>query len=159
MQPILEQRTLNAPIQRVWDVVTDLEDAAAKRSTVTDVERLTEGEFGVGTRWRETRQGPMDITIEPEVTNCQPPETFSVRFDSAAGMLNLTYRLEPRGERSTHVTMSMDSGESSGVVDSVRRAASVVGTPAVAKLMRQDLEDLAAIVEPPLNPDAPDDVP
>ena len=55
MQKIGIARHVDAPVQRVWDLATDLERAPTTLSGVTRVEVLTDGPFAVGTRWRETR--------------------------------------------------------------------------------------------------------
>lgn len=49
-----ESHYFEAPVEIVWDLATDL----STWSELTDVEvdALTTDDFGVGTRWRETRK-------------------------------------------------------------------------------------------------------
>ena len=47
---------IRAPLTRVFDRFTDLDRAPQHVSGILALERLTEGPFGTGTRWRETRR-------------------------------------------------------------------------------------------------------
>lgn len=47
--------TISAPRERVWRVLTDLDNAPTLIPSITSVERLTDGPYAAGTRWRETR--------------------------------------------------------------------------------------------------------
>jgi hypothetical protein len=60
---------INAPLTRVFDRFTDLDHANRYVTGIVAIERFTEGEFGVGMRWRETRRmlGHID-SAEMEVT-------------------------------------------------------------------------------------------
>jgi len=57
-------RVIPAPLDRVWEVFTDLARRPAWLSDVESVEVLTPGPFGAGTRWRETRVGPDGPAVE-----------------------------------------------------------------------------------------------
>ena len=49
-------KDVDAPIDTVWAIITDLERSPEIIDAISDVERLDSGrDFGVGTRWRETR--------------------------------------------------------------------------------------------------------
>ena len=50
------ERLVRAPADRVSAVLTDIAHADQTLSGVTQVEPLTEGPYGVGTKWRETRR-------------------------------------------------------------------------------------------------------
>jgi hypothetical protein len=47
---------IDAPLPRVFDRFTDLDHAARHVSSIVAIEPLTDGSFGVGARWRETRR-------------------------------------------------------------------------------------------------------
>jgi hypothetical protein len=49
-------RRISAPTERIWSVITDLDAAPDQLSGVESIERISGPEFGVGTRWRETRR-------------------------------------------------------------------------------------------------------
>jgi len=58
-----------APIQRVFEVFTDIEHNAARVSNIRNIELLTVGGVRLGARWLETREvlGRAD-TAEMEIT-------------------------------------------------------------------------------------------
>ena len=45
-----------APVERVFEVFTDLEHSAERVSNIQEIEVLTTGGFELGTRWLETRE-------------------------------------------------------------------------------------------------------
>jgi uncharacterized membrane protein len=47
---------IQAPLRRVFDLFTDVEHASHCVSCIKRIEMLTTDRFGVGTRWRETRE-------------------------------------------------------------------------------------------------------
>ena len=66
--------TLSAPPEQVWDVITDVAHANDVLRSVSETELLTEGEYDVGTSWRERRtlfghHGPEEM----QVVESQPP--------------------------------------------------------------------------------------
>ena len=50
------ERSFPHPPDRVFAALTDLARGAEWRPGFLGIERLTEGDFGVGTEWRETRK-------------------------------------------------------------------------------------------------------
>jgi uncharacterized protein YndB with AHSA1/START domain len=55
MAAITAERTINAPREAVFAQFTDLEHAPQRISGIDELEILTDGPVGVGTRFRETR--------------------------------------------------------------------------------------------------------
>ena len=55
MASITVEKHINAPIERVYDVMTDLERWPDTIEAITRIEKLTEGPVGNGTRFKETR--------------------------------------------------------------------------------------------------------
>src|SRR5690606_20498281 len=49
-------RRVAAPPEAVWEVLTDLDQAARRLTQVTDLHVISDGPYAVGTRWRETRR-------------------------------------------------------------------------------------------------------
>jgi carbon monoxide dehydrogenase subunit G len=47
---------IQAPPEKVWSVITDIPGSAATLSGVESVQLLTDGPYGEGTRWKETRK-------------------------------------------------------------------------------------------------------
>jgi uncharacterized protein YndB with AHSA1/START domain len=66
------ERVIAAPVQHVWAVMTDVERYVERFVNTDAAELLTEGPFGVGTRWRETRTVyGQSATVENCVTECE----------------------------------------------------------------------------------------
>lgn len=75
MPKFKESYYFEAPVEIVWDLSTDL----STWSELTDVkvDALTVEEFGVGTRWRETRKMMgRDSAQEWEITKIDAPTTY-----------------------------------------------------------------------------------
>ena len=81
----IEERVVAAP-HAVFSVATDLENVGRWMPNFVRVERLTDGRFGVGTRWRETRKMfGAEATEEFEVTRCDPPRRVELFVDGRKG--------------------------------------------------------------------------
>lgn len=67
-------KVVHAPIDRVFEIITDLEGSAETIRGIEEAEVLTDGPIGVGTRWRETRvMFGKRATEEMEITAFEPP--------------------------------------------------------------------------------------
>lgn len=77
-------RTINAPVDAVFETVSDISQYTKAVPDIVRVEFLTEQKTGVGTRFRETRKmGKREATTELEVTEYVRNER--VRMVSDAG--------------------------------------------------------------------------
>ena len=70
MAKIAVSHRYDAPISRVFEVYCDIEHCDQNISAITKVEPLTDGPFGVGYRWRETR-----LMFKKEATDPSKKET------------------------------------------------------------------------------------
>ena len=104
MATIIVSTFVSAPIESVFNIYTDLENIAERVSAITKLEILTEGPFGKGTRWRETRVVMKKAaTEEMTVTSLDPPNGYTVESRSH-GMLyetHFTFKPESDGTRVT----------------------------------------------------------
>ena len=72
-----------APLDHVFAVFTDLEKTAERVPGITSLEVLSEGPFGEGTRWRETRlMFKKEAQEEMWVTGFDPPHSYNVEAES-----------------------------------------------------------------------------
>lgn len=55
MGTLVIEKHINAPVERVYAVMTDLERWPENIEAITKIEKLTEGPVGNGTRFKETR--------------------------------------------------------------------------------------------------------
>jgi len=83
MSTLTVSTTVAAPRERVFEDFTELEKAAERIPDITNLEILSEGPFGKGTRWRETRVFmKKEATEEMEVTGFDPPNSYTVEASS-----------------------------------------------------------------------------
>ena len=73
-------RHVNAPADKVWAVISDVPGSAATLSGIDAIQMLSDGPFGEGTRWKETRtmMGRSE-TVEMWVSQADPPRGTTVK--------------------------------------------------------------------------------
>ena len=71
---------INAAPEKVWAVISDIPGSAATLSGVDAVQMLSDGPYGEGTRWKETRtmMGRQE-TVEMWVSQADPPRSTTVK--------------------------------------------------------------------------------
>lgn len=141
-------RTINAPLEAVWQVATDLADMPETMSAITGVEILEGGgAFAVGTRWRETRMMMRrEATEEMEVTRLEHHRSYTVEADNHGVHYISTFTFTPVGDDRTEVAMSF-TGQPSGPQNVIQRTLGRLGLRVVRKSLEQDLADLARAAE------------
>ena len=88
-----------APQERVFEVYTELEHAVERIPDITKLELLSEGPFGEGTRWRETRvMMKKEATEEMWVTGFKPPHSYTVEAESHGVHYDTLFEFEPDGD-------------------------------------------------------------
>jgi uncharacterized protein YndB with AHSA1/START domain len=96
--------TIAAPPERVYEALTDLDDAKRWMKGLKSIEKLTQGPFGPGTKWRETRKFMGHQASEVfEVIAAEPSQRLEIFCDgksgtSKRGHYRFTYVLKPDGE-------------------------------------------------------------
>lgn len=145
---VVVERRIAAGQGPVWESLTDLRGMAQVLGSVTHVEVLTAGVFGVGTRWRETRRMfGKEATEEMWVTACEPPERYVVEAESHGTHYISEWRLLADGPTATTVRMTFTGVASGGVTGLLAKVLGGVGARAVGKAVAKDLEDVAVAVE------------
>lgn len=141
-------REIAASPHRVWALITDLDDAPQLLSGVVQVERLGGPDFGIGTRWRETRvMFEREATEEMEVTAVDAGRRYEVTADAGSTSYRTVMSVEPLGNDRCRLSMSF-AAESSSVTGKL--AAATIGRlfqKSTRKMCEQDLEDIAATAE------------
>ena len=145
---VVERRVAASP-GRVWEAITDLRDMPRVLSGVERVEVLTEGGFGVGTRWRETRRMlGKQATEEMTVTECEPPDRYVTVADSHGMHYVSELTLKGDGEGATTLRMAFSASPAPGRTPGfVARLLARFGAKAVAKALAKDLSEIANAVE------------
>ena len=92
--------TINAPIGKVFDVFSDLHTADQRIEEIVNIEVLTDGPIGVGTRFRETRiMFGRESTEEMEITRFEPNKGYCVEADSCGAHFQTEFRFRENGDR------------------------------------------------------------
>ena len=140
---------VNAPLDTVWKVVTDLDGAVDTLAGVTRIERLAGEGYAVGTKWRETRKMMgKEASEEMWVTEVEAPTRTVVKAHSNGMDYTSGFTLEPQAD-GTLLTMNF-----AGVSTSTSMATKILGAVfgrlglrVTKKMMAKDLDDFAAKAE------------
>lgn len=155
MQEIVVSRTIAASAQDIWDALTALDDVPAILRSVESVERLTEGEFGAGTRWRRTRTmlGRSE-SHEMRVIAAETPRHVLVESEFAGLGYQLHIDLAESGDHTesrprTSVRIRIREQPPQPDMTVVQRVFGTLGARATEETLAEDLADIAAAVERP----------
>ena len=117
-------------------------------SGVDSIERLSGPDFGVGTRWRETRtMFGREATEEMEVATVTPGRSYTVLAESRGTKYHSELRVEGAGAGASVLTMTF-AGEPQSFGAKLMGATIgrlFVGT--TRKLLAKDLDDVASAAE------------
>jgi hypothetical protein len=129
-------KLINAPQARVFELFTDLRNAAGRVKAITSLEVLTDGPIGRGTRFRETRtMFGRSMTETMEITAFDARRSYSV------------FTFTPEGQ-STRVEMSC-SIEARSFMAKLFKPLARFMTGQMRKCIDADLQDLQRIAESP----------
>ena len=105
---------INAPPERVWDVMTDVERWPEWTASIKQVNKLTDGPLAVGSKARIAQ--PKVPPVVWTVTSIEPGRFFEWENSSPAMKSVAEHLVEPAGE-GTRVTLSIEqSGPSTAVL-------------------------------------------
>ncbi len=136
-------RRIQAPQQRVWDIITDLEGSVDRIAAITKIEVLGGGPVGLGTQWRETREiFKRESTEEMEITEFEPPLRYVVEADSCGAHFRSELRCEPDGEDATLLSMSMVTTPTNLFAKMMKPLAKLA-MGSTKKMLLRDLDDIA----------------
>ncbi len=102
-------RSIQAPVETVFDAVAHIEKFSEAVDNITDVEFLTETHRGVGTRFRETRlMKGREATTELEVTEYIENESIRLVSDEGGTVWDTVFTTTPVDD-GTQLAMVMDA--------------------------------------------------
>ncbi len=144
----VEQQTSASP-DKVWSIITNLEEAPNTISGILSIERSDGGsEFGVGSRWRETRRMfGKESTETMEVTGISEGHSYTTEARSHGARYQSSMRVDPIQNDGSRITMTFGA-EPEGRI--ARLMAATLGRffeRATRKTLEQDLADIAATAE------------
>lgn len=137
---------IDAPVEQVFALFSDLERGGEHIRGIDTVEILTDGPIGVGTRWRETRtMWGKQATEVMEVTEFVPGEHYSSAAESHGAQYRSTFRFVPH-ENGTNVTMEFQATPVSFFARLMNPLSGLMAG-SIAKMIRADLLDLKRVLE------------
>ena len=90
---------IEAAPEAVFEMIADIENSASRIEGIEQIEMLTQGPVGVGTKWRETRlMMNKEAVEEMEITAFDPPNHYTAYCDSCGCDMEWTMRVEPIGD-------------------------------------------------------------
>lgn len=148
MPDLSVSRHIAAPTEEVWSIITDLEGSVETISGITSIERLDGGaDFGVGTRWRETRKMfGKEATEEMEVTSLEVQRSYTTVADGHSVHYMSTMSVEAAGD-GTLLSMTFDAAPQGGFAKFMAATVGRLMKGATRKMIARDLEDIAKAVE------------
>jgi carbon monoxide dehydrogenase subunit G len=139
-------KQIDAPVERVFEVFTDLHHAAERIAGIVSVEVLTDGPFTVGTRWKETRKMMGKLATETMwITAVEPSRSYTAEAESCGTHYTSTYTFESENG-TTRVTMSF-RGRPMTLLAKLMSPLGYFMTGMIRKMLVEDMDDLAAVCE------------
>jgi carbon monoxide dehydrogenase subunit G len=139
---------IQAPVDRVWQAITDIEHAKDRITSIEAIEVLERPASGlVGFKWRETRtMFGKQATEVMWVTAETPGRSYDVRAESHGAIYRSTMAVEPSaGGTRLSFTFGAEPVSFGARVMTVLLGWMMAG--ATRKALRKDLEDIKASVE------------
>ena len=98
MSTIKVSREIGAPIERVFEMFTDIEHGQEHVSGIKKVEMMTFGPLRLGSKWSETREvmGRLD-DAEMEITAFERDKTYTITHHKGGVRVDTTFTFEPVG--------------------------------------------------------------
>lgn len=140
---------VNAPADKVWAVISDIPGSAATLSGVSAIQMLSDGPYGEGTRWKETRtmMGRSE-TVEMWVAQADPPRSTTVK--ALQGGADYTTRMT-LADRDGGTDLTMTFGAELQNPSRMHKLAMAVfgklGMRITRKALAKDLAEIAAKAE------------
>jgi uncharacterized protein YndB with AHSA1/START domain len=135
-----------APVDRVFQLFTDIEHGPAHVSDIKRIEMLTSGPVRRGTRWRETRDvmGVSD-SAEMEITSFERNRTYTITHHKAGVQIDTTFWFEPVvGGTNVSTEFELESG---GFPPGLLAPLGWAIEGKVTQVLNRDLADLKHAVE------------
>jgi uncharacterized membrane protein len=102
-------RTIDAPIEKVFDTVAHVENFAKAVPHIVGIEFLSDIKSGVGTRFLETRRmRGKETTTELEVTEYIENARVRILADAGGTVWDSVFEVAPESDR-VQLTVSMDA--------------------------------------------------
>lgn len=123
-QPIIIERTYNAPIEKVWKALTDKDQMKEWYFDIPDFKPEVGQEFEFTAKGKDGQ----DFVHKCKVTEVVPPTklTHSWRYEGYEGDSSVTFELSAQGDK-THVTLTHKGLESFPPIEAFEKSNFVEG--------------------------------
>ena len=109
MRTIVVTRSIAAPIEKVFDVISGPEGFSKAVPHIKKIEFLTEQKSGAGTRFKETRlMGKREHTVELAITEFVENERVRMVSDAGGTIWDSVFTLSPKGDQ-VEMRMAMEA--------------------------------------------------
>lgn len=144
MAMLTVSKDVDAPAATVWAIITDLAGAPDRLSSVSAVDVLEGPEFGVGTRWRETRtMFGRTATEEMTVSAVDPGRSYTTEADSHGAHYTSGMSVTPTAA-GCRLTMTFDGRPKGRVAKVMAATLGRLLAGQTRKAMARDLDEIAA---------------
>ena len=135
-----------APVEDVFNLFTDIENAAERVSAIQEIKVMSTGPFNLGTRWNETREvlGRID-NAQMEITSFERNKAYTVTHHKGGVRIDTIFTFEPSAS-GTNVSIEFElnsQGLPPGLLSPLEWA---VGGK-VRHALSDDLDDLKQSIE------------
>ena len=140
---------IHASPERVWSVISDIPGSAATLSGIDSVQMLSEGPYGEGTRWKETRtmMGRAE-TVEMWVAQADPPRSTTVKALQGGADYTSRFSLAERdGGTDLTLTFGADVVKPTALSKITMALFGKLGLYITRKALARDLAEIAAKAE------------
>lgn len=140
---------INASPDKVWAVISDIPGSASTLSGVDSVQLLTDGPYGEGTRWKETRtmMGRSE-TVEMWVAQADPPRSTTVKALQGGADYTSRFTLAERnGGTDLTLTFGAEMLEPSAFSKVMMAIFGKIGMSFTRRALAKDLAEIAAKAE------------
>lgn len=138
---------IKAPIERVFDALSDIAHADERITGITKLDILSEIKSGKGVRWRETRMMfGKEATEEMEITEISPPNSYKVEAASHGMKYVSVFRFRALDPNNTEVTMVF-TGTPTSLSGKLMTPLFLLFQGTARKALRKDILDCKAFIE------------
>ncbi|WP_160663866.1 SRPBCC family protein [Pseudarthrobacter sp. ATCC 49987] len=140
---------VNAPADKVWAVISDIPGSAATLSGIDSIQMLSDGPYGEGTRWKETRtmMGRSE-TVEMWVSQADPPRSTTVKAVQGRADYTTRFALVDRdGGTDLTLTFGAEILNPSRMSKLAMALLGKLGMRITRKALAKDLAEIAARAE------------
>jgi uncharacterized membrane protein len=142
-EPIRSLIVIDAPIERVWEVVSDIEEQPRWMHEMKAVRMLTPPPVGVGSRGEaDVRVLGIGVTDPVTITEWDPPHRFAVRHEgvfTGGGVISL--------ESGADGTTTIVRWEETLIPPVLPRLGDIAQRPVLGAIFQADLQRLRRLVE------------